>query len=108
MNASFASRSERETLLRVFEDGVLRDLIGHNREDVARGSRKLLTEEFHILRCAPNVVRIIKSKRSRLTRLVPLDIKEKYSQFLLESCKERNYVRGQMGRLNETSLEEIG
>jgi hypothetical protein len=41
---------------------VLRNLIGHNKEQVTRGFRKLLTEELHNLYSMLNVVRIVKSK----------------------------------------------
>jgi hypothetical protein len=49
--------------MRDFENGVLRNLIGRNREEVTRGFRKLLTEELRKLCSTLNVVRIIKSKR---------------------------------------------
>jgi hypothetical protein len=43
-----------EHWLRVFEDRVLRETLGSEREEVIRGWRKLQCEEFHDLHCSTN------------------------------------------------------
>jgi hypothetical protein len=50
--------------LRVFENGVLRRIFGPKREE--DGSwRKLHNDELHSLYSSPNIVRVIKSRRTR-------------------------------------------
>jgi hypothetical protein len=43
--------------LTVFENRVLRGIVGLKRDEVTRGWRKLHEEEFHNLYCAPSIVR---------------------------------------------------
>jgi hypothetical protein len=53
-----------EHRLRGFEKRVLRRIFGHNMEE--DGSwRKLHNDEFHSLYSSPNIVRAIKSSRTR-------------------------------------------
>jgi hypothetical protein len=50
--------------LRVFENRVLRRIIGPKREEVIRGWRKLHNEELHNLYALSNIIiRVIKSRR---------------------------------------------
>jgi hypothetical protein len=49
----------------VFENGVLRRIFGHQRGEVAGGSRALHDEELHNLGTSPNIIRVIQSKRFR-------------------------------------------
>jgi len=51
--------------LRVFENRVLRKILGPKRDEVAEESRRLHNKEFHDLNSSPNIVRLIKSKRMR-------------------------------------------
>jgi hypothetical protein len=55
---------EEEHRLRVFENGLLRRIFEHKREE--DGSwRKLHNDEFHSLYSPSNIVRVIKSRRMR-------------------------------------------
>ena len=51
--------------LRVFENKVLRRIFGPRREDIKGEWRKLHNEELNVLYCSPNIVRVIKSRRTR-------------------------------------------
>jgi hypothetical protein len=51
----------------VFENRVLRRIFGPPRDEVIGGRRKLHNEELHNLYCSPSIIRIIKSRRMRLT-----------------------------------------
>jgi len=51
--------------LRVFENGVLRRLFGHERDEVTGEWRKLHNKELNDLYCSPNIVRVIKWKIMR-------------------------------------------
>jgi hypothetical protein len=44
---------------------VLRRLFGPKREEVAGGWRKLHNEELHNLYASPNIIKIIKSRKTR-------------------------------------------
>jgi hypothetical protein len=47
----------------VFENRVLRRVFGPEREEVARGWRRLHNEELRNLYTSPDVVRVVKSRR---------------------------------------------
>jgi hypothetical protein len=49
---------------------VLRRIFGLKRDKVRGGWRKLHNEELHSLYFSPSIIRIIKSRRMRLTRNV--------------------------------------
>jgi hypothetical protein len=49
----------------VFEDRVLRRILGPKRDEVTGDWRKLHNEELHILYSSPNIIRQIKSRRMR-------------------------------------------
>jgi hypothetical protein len=51
--------------LRLFENRVLRILLGRKRDGVAGDWRKLLNEDQHDLYSPPGIIRIIKSRRMR-------------------------------------------
>jgi hypothetical protein len=53
--------------LRVFENRVLRRVIGPKRNDVTEEWRKLHKEELNDLYSLPNIVRVVKSRRMRWT-----------------------------------------
>jgi hypothetical protein len=55
----------KEYRLRVFENSVLRRILGPKRDEVIRGWGKLHDEELHNLHCSPSIIRISKSKRMR-------------------------------------------
>jgi hypothetical protein len=50
--------------LRVFENRLLRKIFGSKRNEVTGVWRKLYNEELHDLYSSPNIVRVIKSKRT--------------------------------------------
>jgi hypothetical protein len=49
----------------VFENSVLRRIFGPRRDEVTGEWRKLHTEELHILYSTPNIIKQIKSRRTR-------------------------------------------
>jgi hypothetical protein len=56
-----------EYRLRLFENKVLRRILGPKRDEVTGGWRKLDNEELHDLYSSPSIIRIIKSRRMRWT-----------------------------------------
>jgi hypothetical protein len=54
-----------EHRLRVFENKVLRRILGPKREEVTGGWRKLHNEELRDLYSSPSIIRIINSRRMR-------------------------------------------
>jgi hypothetical protein len=50
----------------VFENRVLRRIVGPKRNEVTGNRRKLHNEELHNLYSSPNIIRIIKSRWMRL------------------------------------------
>jgi hypothetical protein len=54
-----------EHKLRVFENRVLRRILGPKRVEVTGGWRKLHNEELHNLYSSPSIIRMIKSRRIR-------------------------------------------
>jgi hypothetical protein len=59
-------REERR--LRVFENKVLRRMFGPKRDEVAGEWRKIHNEKLNYLYFSPNIVRVIKSIKSRRMR----------------------------------------
>ena len=57
-----------ESRLRVFENRVLRGILGLKRDEMTEKWRKLHNEELNNLHCSPNVVRVIKYLGLRRTR----------------------------------------
>jgi hypothetical protein len=62
----YTSREEHK--LRVFENRVLRRIFGRKRDEVTGDWRKLHNEELHNLYSSPSIIRMIKSRRMRLTK----------------------------------------
>jgi hypothetical protein len=54
-------------LLRVFENRMLRRILGPRRDEMTGGWRKLHNEEFHDLYSSPSIITMIKSRRMRWT-----------------------------------------
>jgi hypothetical protein len=55
-----------EHRLRVFENRVLRRIVGPKRDEVTGGSKKLQNEEHHSLHSLSSIFKIIKAWRMRL------------------------------------------
>ena len=53
----------QEHRLRVFENGVLREVFGTEKDEVTGDWRKQYNETLHDLCCSPDVVRVIRSRR---------------------------------------------
>jgi hypothetical protein len=51
--------------LKVFENRVLRGVLGPKRDEITGEWRKLHNEELHDLYFSPNIVRVIKLRRMR-------------------------------------------
>jgi hypothetical protein len=47
----------------MFQNRMLRKILGPKRDEVAGGWRKLRDEELHYLYSSPNAIRIMKSRR---------------------------------------------
>ena len=54
-----------ERRLRVIENRVLRRMFGPKRDEVKREWRKLHYEELNDLHSSPNIIRVVKSRRTR-------------------------------------------
>jgi hypothetical protein len=54
-----------EYKLRVFENRVLRKIIGPKRDGVTGGWRKLYKKQLHNFYSSPSIIKIIKSRRMR-------------------------------------------
>jgi hypothetical protein len=59
-----------ECKLRVFENRVLRRILGLKRVEVTKEWRKLHNKELHDLYSSPIIVRVIKSRRMKWARHV--------------------------------------
>jgi hypothetical protein len=103
-----------ERILRVFENRVLRIIFGPQRDEVTGGWRKLRNEELHSLCTSPNIIRVIKSKRMRLSRNVARMGKIRNAFNILARKPEGNgpLVLGRLRRTREDSIKmdlmEIG
>jgi hypothetical protein len=63
----------------VFENRVLRRIFGSKRDEVTGDWRKLHNEELHNLYSSPNIIRMIKSRRIRLSgHLARMGIRRMY------------------------------
>jgi hypothetical protein len=56
---------KEESMLRVFENKVLRRIFGPKRDEVTGEWRRLHNEELYALYSLPNIIRVTKSRRLR-------------------------------------------
>ena len=95
---SLTLREERK--LRVFENMVLRRIFGPRRDEVTGEWRRLHNEELSDLYSAPNIVRVIKSRRMR------------WAGHVARMGEEKGVYRGRHGRRwvdnIRMDLQEVG
>jgi hypothetical protein len=65
LNINISLTLKEDLRFRVFENRVLRRILGHKRDEVTGGWRKLHNEELHSLYSSPSIVRVIKARRMR-------------------------------------------
>jgi hypothetical protein len=63
--ATWSLTLRNEHRLRVFENRELRKIFGPKRDEATGEWRKLHNEELYVLYLAPNIIRVIKSRRVR-------------------------------------------
>jgi hypothetical protein len=81
-----------EHRLRVFENRVLRGILGPKRDEVTGSWRKLHNEEVHNLYSSPSIIRMIKSRRMRWAGCVArMGAKRKHIGYCWESQKKRDH-----------------
>ena len=81
-----------ESRLRMFENRVLRRILGPKRDEVTGEWRKLHNEKLNDLYCSPNIFWVIKSRRIRLAGHVAcMGRGEVYTGFWWGDMKERDH-----------------
>ena len=86
---SLTLREERR--LRVFNNRVLRRILGPNREEVTGEWRKLHNEDLY---CSPNIFWMIKSRRMRLAEHVArMGVRKGVYRVLWRNLREREHLQ---------------
>jgi hypothetical protein len=86
-----------EHKLRVFENRVLRKIIGPKRDNVTGEWRRLQNEQLHDLYLSPDIVGVMKSRSMRLLGRVTLKGKRRYAYRVLVGKPERKGTWGDLG-----------
>jgi len=83
----------KELRLRMSENGVLRRIFGPKRDEVTKKWRKLHNEKLNGMYSSPNIVRVIKSTRTRWTgRVSRMGRGEAYTGFWWGNMRERDHL----------------
>jgi hypothetical protein len=93
---------KEERRLRVFENRVLRRILGPKRDEVAGEWRKLHNEELNDLYCSPNIIWVIKSRRMGWAgHVAHVGRGEVHTEFWWANLRERDHLEdpGLDGRL---------
>jgi hypothetical protein len=78
--------------LRVFENRVLRRMVGSKRDEVTEECRKLHNEELHILYPSPNIIKQMKPRRMTwVGHVARMGESRKCTRFWWEIPKERDH-----------------
>jgi hypothetical protein len=88
------SRTLREECkLRVFENWVLRRIVGPKRDEVTGEQRRLHNEELYDLYSSPDIILVIKTRRLRWAKHVALwGAKRVCTGFSWENLSERDHL----------------
>jgi hypothetical protein len=92
-----------EGRLRVFENRVLRRILGPRRDEVTGEWRRLHNEELNDLHYSPNIVRVIKLRRMRwVVHVAHMGRGEAYTGFWWGNLRERVHLEdlGVDGRMD--------
>ena len=107
---SLTLREERR--LRVFDNRVLRGILGPERDEVTGEWRKLHNEELNDRYCSPNILRVIKSRRMKWAGHVECMREGRGMYRVLVGKPERNRQQGRLRRRREDNikmdLREVG
>jgi hypothetical protein len=107
---SLTLREERR--LRVFENRLLRSVFGPKRDEVTGERRKLHNEELNDLYSLPNIVRVVKSRRTKWAGRVARMREERGVHRVLVGKPEGTRTLGRPRRRWEdnikTALQEVG
>jgi hypothetical protein len=89
---SLSPTLREEEGLRVFENRVLRRIFGPRRDELTGGWRKLHNEKLHILYFSPSIVKIIRTRRTKLVGdLARIGRKGMHTGYWLQNRKERDH-----------------
>jgi hypothetical protein len=78
--------------LKILEIKLLGRIFGQNKDEIIRGYRRLHNEKFHYVYSSPNIIRLIKSRRTRWAgHVARMGIRGLHIGFSWESQKERDH-----------------
>jgi hypothetical protein len=95
---------KKKCRLRVFENRVLRRIFGSKRNEVTGEWRKLHNDELNNLCSLPNIVRVIKSRRTRWTGYVACMVEGRGVYRVLVGKPEGRRLLGRLRRRWEDNI----
>ena len=98
-------------VLRVFENIVVREILGSKWDEVRRNWRRLQIEELNVLHSAPPIIRVIKSRRIRLAVNVARTRGEMHTGFWWDDLEVRRPLGRPRRRWEDNikmDLQEVG